>query len=919
MKRSRTLLLLLIMTPVVAMLAATGSAARIDVVGCSPDALVASVEQANADATADTIVRQAGCTYSFVGAYAATSHAPPSVSTEGAGSTITVDTVVQGLGVAGCSFEEAILAANQNASTVAYDPGYPNPATTVDTGCSAGSGDDLILLGGRTFLMAYAFRDLDNHTGAAALPIITSNITIEGAGAVLSRAAAADPFRAFAVGPAGHLDLREVLVQGFAVQGGDGADGGGGGMGAGGAIFVHGGSLLVQWSTFRANQAVGGDGGLNAFPDESGGGGGGGLGGRGSYSSLGGGGGGGARGSGGTALAQRAAGGGGTVLDGGFYGLFTNSAVGGQRCGGAGAEADGSASTADGFDAFCWGGGGGGGADGIILTGDGGAGSFGGGGGGGAASTGNGGHGGFGGGGGGAGTTDSSDGGDGGDGGFAGGGGAGPGGYVFGEPGDGGTFAGDASDLSGGGGAGLGGAIFGYQADITVSNSTFNGNAAARGVAGGPGAQNGADAGGAIFTVAGALAIINSTITGNESTGDGAGVTVYKPTTGEAASFRLANTIIAGNTGRDECFVLNGVAASGTRNLITPHATDARTRCPAIFATGDPQLGSLQLNAPGRTPTMSIAVTSPAVDAGDPAAAPLDDQRGVLRPQGANPDIGAFELDGGGPPADTSAPAAAPTQSPAANGAGWNNSDVTVTWNWADEAGGSGINASNCPATSTSSGQGAGLVLTAACADLAGNVGNATRTVNVDKTAPTLTCATTPVYALGGDHTANVTATVADALSGPVGASVSADVTADDVSSAGAKAKSLTGADLAGNQASIDCAYVVAYRFLGFLEPISQTTIKRGATLPVRFRLGNANGTPLDDAQAARLAATCLVVVTLDGAVIGCAAYNPTSNTFQLNIKLPKDLTPGSHTVGVRVSAAGTVVNNETVAITVKN
>ena len=542
------------------------------------------------------------------------------VTAAGAGATITVDTGSPGLGVAGCSFQEAILAANQDASTVAYDPGYPSPRTTIDTGCAAGSGDDVILLGGRTFVMAAAFRDLDNHTGAAALPIITSHVTIEGAGAVLTRSASADEFRAFGVGAAGHLDLREVLVQGFTAEGGDGADGGGGGMGAGGAIFVHGGSLLVQWSTFVANAAIGGDGGLNAFPDDSGGGGGGGIGGRGSSSSLGGGGGGGARGSGGPALAHSGGGGGGTLLDGGFYGLLTNPTVGGQACGGGGNDVldDGDA---DGFDGNCPGGGGGGGSDGIVLTGDGGAGAFAGGGGGGAAGSGNGGHGGFGGGGGGAGTSDSSDGGDGGDGGFGGGGGAGPGGTVFGEPGDGGTFAGDASDLAGGGGAGLGGAIFGYQADVTIRNSTFTGNGVARGNAGGAGATNGADAGGAVFTVAGSLEIVNSTVAGNESTGAGAAVTVYKPTTGEAASFRLANTIIAGNTGRDACYVRNGVTATGASNLIVPSATDVLTPCPGIIATSDPQLGPLQLNAPGRTPTMWACWTAKP-ERSPPAACP---------------------------------------------------------------------------------------------------------------------------------------------------------------------------------------------------------------------------------------------------------------------------------------------------------
>ena len=159
--------------------------------------------------------------------------------------------------------------------------------------------------------------------------------------------------------------------------------------------------------------------------------------------------------------------------------------------------------------------------------------------------------------------------------------------------------------------------------------------------------MNGADAGGAIFTVGGALTITNSTIAGNESTGDGAGVVAYKPLSGEATSLVLRNTIVAGNTGRDECFVLGGVATSGTNNLVTPHATDARTACPAITQTADPQLGALALNAPGRTPTMAIDATSPAFNTGDLAFAPTDDQRGVSRPRFGAADIGAYEYVGG--------------------------------------------------------------------------------------------------------------------------------------------------------------------------------------------------------------------------------------------------------------------------------
>jgi DNA-binding beta-propeller fold protein YncE len=84
---------------------------------------------------------------------------------------------------------------------------------------------------------------------------------------------------------------------------------------------------------------------------------------------------------------------------------------------------------------------------------------------------------------------------------------------------------------------------------------------------------------------------------------------------------------------------------------------------------------------------------------------------------------------------DTAAPVAAPTQSPAANGAGWNNAGVTASWSWTDT--GSGIDVANCATSSTSSGQGT-LTLSATCKDLAGNTASASYTVKVDKTLPTV-------------------------------------------------------------------------------------------------------------------------------------------------------------------------------------
>ena len=407
-------------------------------------------------------------------------------------------------------------------------------------------------------------------------------------------------------------------------------------MGAGGAIFVDDGALRVQWSTFQGNTATGGNGNDISTPDR-GGGGGGGIGGGGGFGADGGGGGGGARGGGGDGVAHSGGGGGGTRTEGGFRGL-TEPSLPGYLCGGPGNDFEASGG-ADGSIGGCPGGGGGGGADGIILTGDGGDGAFGGGGGGGAVGSGDGGHGGFGGGGGAAGTDSATDGGDGGNAGFGGGGGAGPGDsgrrrhvrWQRHGPGRWRRSRPRRRDLR-------------FSREHHRQQQHVHWQRRRSGRRRGRRCAERPDAGGAIFAVGGSTTVVNTTISGNETTGDGAGLTVYRPVGGEGAALNLTNTIIAGNSGRDECFVRNGVTVSGARNLIATHAADDQTACPAVYLTADPQLGGLALNAPGRTPTMALASTSPAIDEGLEGAAPPDDQRGVIRPQGAYPDIGAYEL-----------------------------------------------------------------------------------------------------------------------------------------------------------------------------------------------------------------------------------------------------------------------------------
>jgi hypothetical protein len=587
-----------------------------------------------------------------------------------------------------CTLEEAIYSANlDRSSKIVFDP-IGRTASELPTGCVPGSGDDTIELPpGAVIQLDSAAIDGYNPFGPTATPVVLSNITIEGQGARLEHVPNSGNFRAFAVGTetnhlictddlpcgagfpttgdgVGRLTIRNLHIKGFGVKGGNGGlgtfgvvgsfgGGGGGGMGAGGAIYVQGGELTIDSCTFEGNTAVGGTGAGNVEIFAAGsGGGGGGIGGNGGGRGIeGGSGGGGARGDGGTALGSSfaGAGGGGTIADGTPGGPGDSSGVGGFACGAKGgggrAKVNGS-----GDDASCAGGGGGGAGEPDPLGpafATGGKGNYGGGGGGGAqqifgVNTG-GGDGGFGGGGGGGGDDD------GGIGGFGGGGGGGH------DGGASGSFGGAGVLDSGGGGAALGGAIFNHRGAVTVYNSTFTGNVVLRGEGGtdpfGQKGVKGQDAGAAIFSLNGPLFVNNSTISGNGATDSGGGIVVFQGEDGlddppSGFRFDLRNTIL-GNNGANECFYFGSILHVGGGNLIQrnlPQNGSNMFRCLGGVVEGqDPQLAALQLNAPGLTPTMAIASTSPALDIGNAFSALPTDQRGVARPQGDGYDIGAYE------------------------------------------------------------------------------------------------------------------------------------------------------------------------------------------------------------------------------------------------------------------------------------
>lgn len=206
---------------------------------------------------------------------------------------------------------------------------------------------------------------------------------------------------------------------------------------------------------------------------------------------------------------------------------------------------------------------------------------------------------------------------------------------------------------------GYGGAIINVAGRITLLNCTLSGNAADSGgaiytdtdlagnvthlinctVTG----NTAASIGGGIFNFDGRTRLWNCTITGNFAPGDnGGGVATYADASTETA---VVSSIIAGNATNDVELVFGGRDAftSGGSNLIGTGGGTASFNKPGdIINNPNPRLAPLDFYG-GRTRTKPPLPGSPAIDAA--LAAPTTaDQRGVVRPTGAAPDIGAVEV-----------------------------------------------------------------------------------------------------------------------------------------------------------------------------------------------------------------------------------------------------------------------------------
>jgi hypothetical protein len=140
-----------------------------------------------------------------------------------------------------------------------------------------------------------------------------------------------------------------------------------------------------------------------------------------------------------------------------------------------------------------------------------------------------------------------------------------------------------------------------------------------------------ANYGGAIINATGTLNLINSTLSHNAATYGGG---IYSN-----GALNYANTIIANSTSGVDCFSSGSIGININNIAETGYCSPQHTT--------DPLLGPLADNG-GLTQTLALLPGSPALDAGDDATCaslPVSslDQRGVVRPQGAHCDIGAYE------------------------------------------------------------------------------------------------------------------------------------------------------------------------------------------------------------------------------------------------------------------------------------
>ncbi|HWJ02476.1 MAG TPA: PxKF domain-containing protein, partial [Verrucomicrobiae bacterium] len=252
------------------------------------------------------------------------------------------------------------------------------------------------------------------------------------------------------------------------------------------------------------------------------------------------------------------------------------------------------------------------------------------------------------------------------------------------------------------------------------------------------------------------------------------------------------------------------------------------------------------------------------------------------------------------PPTVTATAAAEP------NSHGWYRSDVIFNVSAVDSL--SGVASVDTPVTVGS--EGANQLVPSYATDKAGNVGAATATVNIDKTAPDVQVngvTNNGVYTL--NQAVSPSWTADDLLSGvesivPSGSSL-------DTGSVGEKTFSVTATDNAGNANTVTITYNVVYNFGGILQPINpagSSVFKLGSTVPVKFQLTDSDKVFVSTALAKiyyakikdNIVGTNVEAVSTSNATTGnLFRYDLTNNQYIFNLSTKSGFSPGTYQISI--------------------
>ena len=178
-------------------------------------------------------------------------------------------------------------------------------------------------------------------------------------------------------------------------------------------------------------------------------------------------------------------------------------------------------------------------------------------------------------------------------------------------------------------------------------------------------------------------------------------------------------------------------------------------------------------------------------------------------------------------PQDGTPPIISADLTPPPNAAVWNNTDVTVTFQCTDND--SGI--ASCSDSQVVVSEGANQIVEGTATDLDGNTATATVSINVDKTAPTVTI-TSPAQnaVLGVSKNILAAWAASDGLSGIDSEDGTADTGSPiDTSTQGLNTFSVTASDLAGNSTMITHSYFVLVPFALFDLEQGELVLELGA------------------------------------------------------------------------------------------